>query len=183
MSFLSFSAIIIFLEQHVRLPHTCAPERSIYLTGNRENFRSNKKSPVLHYIIQGTYVLRGSTLVIRHPVTCPPPGQPKQNPQISHSMVTESPDRIGVARSWSSTASGKDARSICISLCCRLAIYSSLQRFFLFHCYSSTILFKCKAFLCIFSTAVFVFLAGATRARIITSDFLSNDNSTGFLLL
>ena len=73
MSFLSFSAIIIFLEQHVRLPHTCAPERSIYLTGNRENFRSNKKSPVLHYIIQGTYVLRGSTLVIRHPVTCPPP--------------------------------------------------------------------------------------------------------------
>ena len=78
-------------------------------------------------------------------------------------MVTESPDRIGVARSWSSTASGKDARSICISLCCRLAIYSSLQRFFLFHCYSSTILFKCKAFLCIFSTAVFVFLAGAAK--------------------
>lgn len=161
MSFLSFSTIMIFLEQHVRLPHTCAPERSIYLTGNRENFSQIKKSPVLHYIIQGTYVLRGSTLVIRHPVTCPPPGQPKQDPQISHSMVTESPDRIGVARSWSSTASGKDARSICISLCCRLAIYSSLQRFFLFHCYSSTILFKCKAFLCIFSTAVFVFLAGA----------------------
>ena len=158
MSFLSFSTIMIFLEQHVRLPHTCAPERSIYLTGNREKFQSNKKVPCI--TLHNTRDV-GSTLVIRHPVTCPPPGQPKQDPQISHSMVTESPDRIGVARSWSSTASGKDARSICISLCCRLAIYSSLQRFFLFHCYSSTILFKCKAFLCIFSTAVFVFLAGA----------------------
>ena len=177
MSFLSFSTIMIFLEQHVRLPHTCAPERSIYLTGNREKFQSNKKVPCI------TLHNTRDVCSTRHPVTCPPPGQPKQDPQISHSMVTESPDRIGVARSWSSTASGKDARSICISLCCRLAIYSSLQRFFLFHCYSSTILFKCKAFLCIFSTAVFVFLAGAAWARIITSDFLSNDNSTGFLLL
>ena len=47
MSFLSFSTIMIFLEQHVRLPHTCAPERSIYLTGNREKFQSNKKVPCI----------------------------------------------------------------------------------------------------------------------------------------
>ena len=38
-------------------------------------------------------------------------------------------------------------------------------------------------YLLLVHAAMFIFLATSAWARIITSDFLSNDNSTGFLLL
>ena len=132
----------------------------------------------------GTILYRGSTLLAVLIV----------QPLIL--MITESPDRIRVTQSWSSHKFHQTTLTKCIPLFDFLSCYSSLLCFVLlikaivysFFCYVKS--FSVKYFPNVFqnilflsSAAEFIFLSTSTRTRIISSNFLSNYNSAGFLLL
>ena len=136
----------------------------------------------------GTILYRGSTLLAVLIV----------QPLIL--MITESPDRIGVTQSWSShyTPSEYSHQMYSSLLLPVMLLVSSL---FCPFDKSYCILFflLCKEFFCeifskyfpnvfqnilfLSSAAEFIFLSTSTRTRIISSNFLSNYNSAGFLLL
>ena len=144
MSFLSFSTIMIFLEQYVRLPHTCAPERSIYLTGNREKFQSNKKVPCI--TLHNTRDVCSTRFHPGYPSSCHLPAT--RTAKTGSSDLSFDGNGItgpdwGRSELVFNMLPAEDARSICIPLCCRLANATRLfNAFSYFTVYSSTILFK-----------------------------------------
>ena len=132
----------------------------------------------------GTILYRGSTLLAVLIV----------QPLIL--MITESPDRIGSLRAGLHITLHQNTLTKCIPLFDFLSCYSSLLCFVLltkaivysFFCYVKS--FSVKYFPNVFqnilflsSAAEFIFLSTSTRTRIISSNFLSNYNSAGFLLL
>ncbi len=132
----------------------------------------------------GTILYRGSTLLAVLIV----------QPLIL--MITESRTGLGSLRAGLHITLHQNTLTNCIPLFDFLSCYSSLLCFVLltkaivysFFCYVKS--FSVKYFPNVFqnilflsSAAEFIFLSTSTRTRIISSDFFSNYNSAGFLLL